>query len=94
MKSVFKHSFAGRISAYIIALIMVVFCVVMASFYKVAREKIIDSSMRHAGSLLTNMSQKTDAQLQSVVHSIENTAWIAEAYINNMDSVKSLLKHN
>lgn len=90
----FKRSFAGRVSAYIIALIMIIFCVVMVLFYKVAREKIIDSSVRHSTSMLTNMSQQIEAQLQSVAHSIDNTVWIAEANINNQDSIKSLLKHD
>lgn len=90
----FKRSFAGKVSAYIIALIMIIFCVVMVLFYNVAREKIIVSSMRHAAGMLTNMSQQIDAQLQSVAHSIDNTVWIAEANINNQDSIKSLLKHN
>ncbi|MEG1644853.1 MAG: SpoIIE family protein phosphatase [Alistipes sp.] len=93
-KLLFKRSFAGRVSAYIIVLIMVIFCVVMISFYKVAREKIIDSSVRHSASMLTNMSQQIDAQLQSVAHSIDNTVWIAEANINNLDSIKKLLTHN
>lgn len=90
----FKRSFAGRVSAYIIVLIMIIFCVIMISFYKIAREKIIDSSVRHSASMLTNMSQQIDAQLQSVAHSIDNTVWIAEANINNLDSIKSLLRHN
>lgn len=77
IKFLFKRSFAGRVSAYIIALIMIIFCVVMVLFYNVAREKIIVSSMRHAAGMLTNMSQQIDAQLQSVAHSIDNTVWIA-----------------
>lgn len=94
MKFLFKRSFAGKVSAYIMALIMIIFCVVMISFYRVAREKIITSSVRHATSMLTNMSQQIDAQLQSVAHSIDNTAWIAETNIHHVDSMKSLLIHN
>lgn len=94
IKFLFKRSFAGKVSAYIIALIMIIFCVVMVLFYRVAREKIITSSVRHAASMLTNMSQQIDAQLQSVAHSIDNTAWIAETNIHNIDSIKNLLEHN
>ena len=94
MKLLFKHSFAGKVSAYIITLIMIIFCGVMALFYKVSREKIVKSSIRHSADMLANMSQQIDAQLQSVAHSINNTAWVADANINHTDSIKSLLRHN
>ena len=94
MSFILKRSFAGKVSAYIILLIMIIFGVIMALFYTVTRNKIITASVPYASSMLTNMSQQIDAQLQSVVHSINNTAWMIEANIARDDSIKSILRHN
>ena len=94
MKLLFKHSFALKLSAYIITLIMVIFCVIMVLFYKIAQENIVRTSISHAEGVLTNMSQKIDAQLQSVANNIDYSAWIVERNINNMDSIAMLLKQN
>lgn len=89
-----KYTFAGRISAYIISVVLVIFCVIMILFYNIARDRIISSSMRYANEVMNNMSLKIESQLQSVVHTVENTAWVIDMNVYNSDSVESVLRHN
>lgn len=94
MKNIFKHSLAWRLSLYLIPVICIVFCIIIAWYYNVSRDKIIASSMEKANTVMANMSQKIGEKVQAVSQSIDNTAWLIEKNINDEAKIKDILLHN
>lgn len=87
-------SFATRICIYIITMIIIVFGITLGVYYHLSRIRIIKSSMEIAYGNLNNMASRVEAQLNSVSHSIDATAWLLQVSSDDTLRIKEVLIHN
>lgn len=87
-------SFATRISIYIITMIILVFGVTLGVYYHLSSNRIIKSSMEIAYGNLNSMVARVEAQLNSVSHSIDATAWLLNVSSSDSVMIREVLIHN
>lgn len=98
MKHTYSHSFATRLSIYVLSFTLIVFAAIMGLFYKYSHEKVTNFAIERTHSLLNNITTEITSQLNSVETTINQSVWILEKNIEQPDSlhniITSIIKNN
>lgn len=91
MKRIYSHSFATKLSIYVLSFTLVVFTSVMALFYYYSREKITDDAIEHAHGALTNIATQISSELRIVESTLKQSTWIIEKNLSQPDSLRNII---
>lgn len=91
MKNIFQHTFATRLSIYVLSFTLVVFTTIMVLFYNISQKKVTDYAIERTHGLLSNMATQISSQLMSVETTMNQSTWIVEKYLNEPDSLKHII---
>lgn len=91
MKRIYSHSFATKLSIYVLSFTLVVFTCVMALFYHYSREKITDDAIDHAHGALKNIATQISGELRIVESTLKQSTWLIEKNRNHPDSLRNLI---
>lgn len=91
MKRIYSHSFATKLSIYVLSFTLVVFTCVMALFYHYSREKITDDAIAHAHGALKNIATQISGELRIVESTLKQTTWLIEKNRNHPDSLRNII---
>lgn len=91
MKRIYSHSFATKLSIYVLSFTLVVFTSVMALFYYYSREKITDDAIEHAHGALTNIATQISGELRIVESTLKQSTWIVEKNLSHPDSLRNII---
>ena len=91
MKRIFRHTFATRLSLYVLSFTLVVFTTIMVLFYSLSREKVTNYAFERTHGLLSNLATQVSSQLMSVETTIDQATWIVKANIHHPDSLQHIV---
>ena len=91
MKRIYSHSFATKLSIYVLSFTLVVITCVMALFYHYSREKITDDAIDHAHGALKNIATQISGELRIVESTLKQFTWLIEKNRNNPDSLRNII---
>ncbi len=87
MKSILSHSFATRLSIYVLTFTLVVFTTIMVLFYVYSRDKVTNYAIESTHGLLSNIATQISSQLMSVETTMNQSTWMLEKNLDNPDSL-------
>lgn len=91
MKHLIRHSFATRLSIYVLSFTLVVFATIMILFYDYSQKKVTNFAVERTHGLLSNMATQISSQLMSVETTMNQSAWMVENNLQNPDSLKQII---
>lgn len=91
MKHLFPHSFATRLSIYVLSFILVVFTTIMILFYTHSHKRVTDYAIERTHGLLSNMAIQISSQLMSVEITMNQSTWSIEENLNRPDSLRQII---
>lgn len=91
MKNIFHHTFATRLSIYVLSFTLVVFTTIMILFYNFSHEKVTNFAIERTHGLLSNIATDISSQLMSVETTMNQSLWIVEGNINRPDSLRHII---
>ena len=91
MKNIFHHTFATRLSIYVLSFTLVVFTTIMILFYNISHKKVTSFAIERTHGLLSNIATQISSQLMSVETTINQSSWIVEGNINTPDSLRHII---
>ncbi len=84
--------FATRLSLYTIIFTIIIFSVIMITFYIANRRTIIKNAIENTHSLLYTMAVKIDDKLNMAEIALINCEWMVKENINQPDSLYKIIK--
>ena len=91
MKHILRHSFATRLSIYVLSFTLIVFTTIMILFYNFSQKKVTDFAFERTHGLLSNIATQISSQLMAVETTMNQSIWIVEENRNNPDSLKNII---
>lgn len=91
MKFFFRHTFATRLSIYVLSFTLVVFTTIMVLFYSFSHKKVTHFAIERTHGLLNNIATQISSQLMSVEATMNQAVWIVEENINKPDSLRRVI---
>ena len=91
MKHIFRHSFATRLSIYVLSFTLIVFTTIMILFYNLSQKKVTDFAVERTHGLLSNIATQISSQLMTVETTMSQSTWIIEKYLNQPDSLQNII---
>ena len=91
MKHVRPHSFATRLSIYVLSFTLFVFITIMILFYNLSREKVTNYAIKYTHGLLSNIATQISSQVMSVETTVNQSIWMVENNLNHPDSLHQII---
>ncbi|WP_455667300.1 SpoIIE family protein phosphatase [Phocaeicola sp.] len=83
----FFHSFATRLSIYVLSFTLIVFTVVMVSYYSYSEKKLTEYAVDYTHGQLTTVATQINSLLQRVETTLTQSTWIVEKELAQPDSL-------
>lgn len=87
MKPILSHSFATRLSIYVLTFTLMVFTTIMVLFYFYSRDKVTNYAIESTHGLLSNIATQISSQLMSVETTMNQSTGMLEKNLDNPDSL-------
>lgn len=91
MSHLLSHSFATKLSIYVLSFTLAVFVCIMALFYNYSQRKITDDAIELAHGSLQHLATQISGELQRVEAAVRQSVWIVEKNLDKPDSLRYII---
>lgn len=85
------HSFASRLSIYVLSFTFIVFAIVMISFYTYSEKKLTEYAIDYTHGQLKTVATQINSLLQNVETALKQSTWIVEKELLRPDSLHHVI---